>query len=169
MERKIASLENALEEVKNQRKKAEELYQAVRKEKNYKQKKINRLMQRLDNNNNNNKNNNNAEEEVLKACWELHRSSSWRRLNSAAEKLEDAAELVAGTTLQQDLYDILQEEVHKYVEQEDERSQEVQESEPTTSNQTPSNKERLRCLMALRARLKHHISQDGYYSLSSGQ
>jgi hypothetical protein len=89
-------------------------------------------------------------------------------MQKAKPKLEEAAELVAGTELKDELSELWQEAMHEYMQEKDEDEDEFEEEQITTpSEKDDKTKQRVRAPIAMRSRLRHHISRDGYYSLSA--
>ena len=137
--------------------KAEELYQKVRQEKNNQERRIKRLQESQSR----------PKKVPTSNPTNVSRTTVWRKRKLAEAKLEEAA-TIAGGEYKEELLQMFKEQLRDFADDEEAAQAPTADVKPTTAEPGDEKvKKRLRTLVALRARLRCHVSKDTYYALSS--
>jgi len=99
----------------------------------------------------------------------VSRTTAWRKRKLAEAKLEEAA-TIAGGDFKEELLQMFKAQLREFGEEKEEEQAQAPAMETSLAGEPVSKekvKTRLRTLVALRARLKCHISKETYYTLSS--
>jgi len=162
LESQLKNLRAELNESQRLLDKAKELYQELRKT----SKKQQQQLKRAEDANNVNE----VPKQPEPGISEVSKATAWRKRKRAEEKLEDAAELIAGEA-KEELMMMFRKNLKEYLAEPSEEtiasSQAVVAESMATSAPNGKTRTRLQSLVALRARLRFHISKDAYYALSA--
>jgi len=160
LQRELAAALKACQQAEELAAKAKELYQKVRQEKNNQERRIMRLQE--------------SQAKPRKVSptsnpTDVSRTTAWRKRKLAEAKLEEAA-TIAGGGFKEELLQMFKAQLREFGEEKEEEQAQAPAMETSLAGEPVSKekvKTRLRTLVALRARLKCHISKETYYTLSS--